>query len=66
MSSSAQPTGAPHKSSSIDPGFTATDLNAHRGYRTVEQAAATSVRLATLTDDGPMGEFHDENGIVPW
>ena len=43
-----------------------TDLNAHRGYRTVEQAATTPVRLATLADDGPTGESQDENGIVAW
>jgi NAD(P)-dependent dehydrogenase (short-subunit alcohol dehydrogenase family) len=49
-----------------DPGFTATDLNQHRGYRTVEQAAVIAVRLATLGPDGPTGTFQDENGIIPW
>ena len=46
--------------------FTATDLNNYRGYRTVEQAAAIAVRLATLGADGPTGTFQDENGPVPW
>ena len=41
------------KVNSADPGFTATDMNGHRGKRTVEQGAATPVRLALLPDDGP-------------
>jgi len=54
------------KVNAADPGFTATDFNNHRGYRTVEQAAVVVVRLATLAADGPTGTFQDENGIVPW
>ena len=54
------------KINSADPGFTATDLNNHRGTRTVEQAARIVVRLATLPESGPTGEFFDENGKVPW
>jgi NAD(P)-dependent dehydrogenase (short-subunit alcohol dehydrogenase family) len=54
------------KVNAADPGFTATDLNNHRGYRTVEQAAVVAVRLATLGADGPTGTFQDENGAVPW
>jgi NAD(P)-dependent dehydrogenase (short-subunit alcohol dehydrogenase family) len=56
----------PVKVNAADPGFTATDLNNHRGYRTVEQAAVIAVRLATLGADGPTGTFQDENGPVPW
>jgi NAD(P)-dependent dehydrogenase (short-subunit alcohol dehydrogenase family) len=56
----------PIKVNAADPGFTATDLNNHRGYRTVEQAAVIAVRLATLGADGPTGTFQDENGPVPW
>jgi len=41
----------------------ATDLNGHRGYRTVEQAAAIAVRLP---DHGPTGTFQNDDGIVPW
>lgn len=48
------------------PGFTATDLNGHRGVRTPEQGAATAIRLATLPDDGPTGAFFDDAGTVPW
>jgi NAD(P)-dependent dehydrogenase (short-subunit alcohol dehydrogenase family) len=54
------------KVNAADPGFTATDLNNHRGYRTVEQAAVIAVRLATLPADGPTGTFQDENGTIPW
>jgi NAD(P)-dependent dehydrogenase (short-subunit alcohol dehydrogenase family) len=54
------------KVNAADPGFTATDFNHHRGYRTVEQAAVIAVRLATLDADGPTGTFQDENGVVPW
>jgi NAD(P)-dependent dehydrogenase (short-subunit alcohol dehydrogenase family) len=48
------------------PGYTATDLNAHRGRRTVQQAAGIIVRLATLGPDGPTGGYFDEEGVVPW
>ena len=58
--------GTPFKVNAADPGFTATDLNGHRGYRTVEQAAEIVVRLATLGGDGPTGGFFDEDGPVPW
>jgi NAD(P)-dependent dehydrogenase (short-subunit alcohol dehydrogenase family) len=56
----------PIKVNAADPGFTDTDFNNHRGYRTVEQAATVIVRLATLGEDGPTGSFQDENGNVPW
>lgn len=54
------------KVNSADPGYVATDINDHRGTRTVEQGATAPVRLATLPDDGPTGGYFDENGIVPW
>ncbi|MGI2908591.1 hypothetical protein [Tolypothrix sp. VBCCA 56010] len=51
---------------SADPGYVATDINAHNGTRTVQQGATAPVRLATLPSDGPTGGFFDENGVVPW
>jgi NAD(P)-dependent dehydrogenase (short-subunit alcohol dehydrogenase family) len=45
------------KVKSADPGFTATDLNGHRGYQSVAQGAISSVRPALLEDDGPNGGF---------
>lgn len=56
----------PIKINSVCPGFTATDLNGNTGYRTVEQAASSVVKLATINNDGPTGSFFDENGVVPW
>jgi NAD(P)-dependent dehydrogenase (short-subunit alcohol dehydrogenase family) len=49
-----------------DPGYTATDLNNHRGTKTVEQSAEIIVRMATIGPDGPTGTFVDEHGTVPW
>jgi NAD(P)-dependent dehydrogenase (short-subunit alcohol dehydrogenase family) len=54
------------KVNAADPGFTATDLNQRRGYRTVEQAATIIVRLAQCGADGPTATFQDESGTVPW
>ncbi|MEV6010490.1 SDR family oxidoreductase [Streptomyces sp. NPDC051976] len=48
------------------PGYVATDLNGFRGVRTPEQGAAIAIRLATLPDDGPTGQFFDDAGEVPW
>ncbi|MFE6906302.1 SDR family oxidoreductase [Streptomyces erythrochromogenes] len=48
------------------PGYVATDLNGFHGVRTPEQGAAIAVRLATLPDDGPTGQFFDDAGVVPW
>ena len=54
------------KVNSADPGYTATDLNGHSGYRTVEQAAAGIVWLASLDATGPTGGFYFEHDQVPW
>ena len=54
------------KVNSADPGYTATDFNNHTGYRTVEQAAAGIVWLATQQSDGPTGGFYHDQNIVPW
>jgi len=56
----------PIKVNSADPGYVATDINDHRGTRTVQQGATAAVRLATLPADGSTGGYFDENGIVPW
>lgn len=49
-----------------DPGFTSTDLNAHRGTQTVQEGTDAIVRLACLGPDGPTGTFADRHGNVPW
>lgn len=49
-----------------DPGYTATDLNDHRGFQSVEQGAEAVVGLAQLEPNGPTGGFFDAAGPVPW
>ena len=54
------------KVNAADPGYTATDLNGHSGYRTVEQAASGIVWLATQDPSGPTARFYFERDQVPW
>jgi NAD(P)-dependent dehydrogenase (short-subunit alcohol dehydrogenase family) len=54
------------KVNSADPGYTATDLNGHRGTQPVAEGAVEIVRLALLPEDGPTGRFSNKNGVVPW
>ena len=54
------------KVNSVDPGYTATDLNQHRGTQSIPEGAAEIVRLAQLSDDGPTGTFSNAQGIIPW
>ncbi|MGN8057022.1 SDR family oxidoreductase [Pedobacter sp. 22163] len=61
----------PFKVNAVDPGYTATDFNHHSGPGTVPDAAARVVKAATLSPDGPTGQFFsDDNapdtGISPW
>jgi NAD(P)-dependent dehydrogenase (short-subunit alcohol dehydrogenase family) len=45
----------PVKVNAANPGYTATDFNDHRGFRSPAEGAEPSVYLATLPDDGPSG-----------
>lgn len=56
----------PIKVNTVNPGFTATDLNGHRGTQTVEEGAAETVRQALISDDAPTGGFFETGSIVPW
>jgi NAD(P)-dependent dehydrogenase (short-subunit alcohol dehydrogenase family) len=65
----------PVKVNAANPGYCATDLNGHRGFRTAEQGAEVSVHLATLPDDGPTGTLwgflwnadgSESYGVLPW
>jgi NAD(P)-dependent dehydrogenase (short-subunit alcohol dehydrogenase family) len=47
--------GTPVKVNAANPGYCATDLNGHTGFRTAAEGASVSVYLATLPDDGPTG-----------
>ncbi|MDJ1504036.1 SDR family oxidoreductase [Xanthocytophaga agilis] len=55
----------------VDPGFTATDFNQHRGTGTVEEAGKRVVKYAVLDANGPTGKFvseenNPETGEIPW
>jgi NAD(P)-dependent dehydrogenase (short-subunit alcohol dehydrogenase family) len=50
----------------VDPGYTATDFNQHRGVKTVEQGADAIVAMALLDASGPTGTYVDDQGTVPW
>ena len=54
------------KVNSSDPGYTATDLNAHHGTQTIPEGAAETIRLALLPANGPTGTYSDTAGPVPW
>ena len=68
----------PLKVNAANPGYCATDLNGHRGFRTAEQGAEAIVHLATLPEDGPSGILYGhlwrtearpgdpEYGTLPW
>ena len=51
---------------SVNPGFTATDFNGHRGPQTVEEGAREVLRVALLEQDVPSGVFAETSGIIPW
>ncbi|MCM3883490.1 SDR family oxidoreductase [Frankia sp. R82] len=50
----------------VEPGYTATDLNAHAGTQTVEQGAEIIVRMAQVGPDGPTGGYFDAEGRLDW
>jgi NAD(P)-dependent dehydrogenase (short-subunit alcohol dehydrogenase family) len=50
----------------VDPGYTATDLNAHDGTQTVTEGTNAIVAIATISADGPTGTFTDRHGAVDW
>ena len=56
----------PIKVNAACPGYTATDLNANSGPRTVQQGAEIAVRLAILGPDGPTGGYFNDDGPIPW
>jgi NAD(P)-dependent dehydrogenase (short-subunit alcohol dehydrogenase family) len=66
----------PIKVNAANPGYTATDLNGHSGFRSVAEGAEASVHLATLDAAGPSGILWghlwtadgpaDAYGPLPW
>lgn len=61
----------PFRVNVVDPGFTATDFNNHRGTGTVEEAGVRVAKYALIGNDGPTGKFISEEntpvtGEIPW
>lgn len=54
------------KVNAVDPGFTATDMNGHAGYRSVAQAAEIPLALAAGRMDGVSAAFLNHNGRLDW
>lgn len=50
----------------VTPGYVATDINNHRGVRTVQEGARIIVDMALAGEDGPHGGFFNDQGPVPW
>lgn len=50
----------------VDPGYTATDFNGHRGNQTIPEGAEIIVRLATIDTTGPTATYQRTAGVVPW
>ncbi len=57
--------GTKFKINSIEPGYTATDLNQFKGAQTVEQAARTIVKYVTL-ESGVTGKYLNKEGEITW
>jgi NAD(P)-dependent dehydrogenase (short-subunit alcohol dehydrogenase family) len=54
------------KVNAVCPGYTATDLNNHNGFKTPAEGARVVVRLAQIGADGPTGGFFNEAGPLHW
>jgi NAD(P)-dependent dehydrogenase (short-subunit alcohol dehydrogenase family) len=50
----------------VDPGYTSTDFNDHRGTQTVQEGTDAIVRMAKIDQSGPTGTFTDRHNAVPW
>src|SRR5580700_8661531 len=56
----------PIKVNTVNPGYTATDLNGNSGTQTLEEGAAEAFRQALAPDNAPTGGFFETGGVVPW
>ena len=54
------------KVNTVDPGYTATDINANTGPQSVEVGAQSTITAATFPDDGPTGTYFNKDGPLPW
>lgn len=58
--------GSNVKVNPVYPGWVQTQMGDHMAQMTVTDGAKTSVRLATLPDDGPSGHFSHLTNTLPW
>jgi NAD(P)-dependent dehydrogenase (short-subunit alcohol dehydrogenase family) len=56
----------PIKVNTVNPGYTATDLNGNSGTQTIGEGAVETVRQSLAPDDAPTGGFFETGGVVPW
>lgn len=54
------------KVNAVEPGHVRTDLNGNSGVLTPEEGAATALKMALLSSDGPTGGFFGSHGRQPW
>ncbi|PZF71871.1 SDR family oxidoreductase [Taibaiella soli] len=54
------------KINSVEPGYTATDLNGFKGLQTPAQAAEVIVKYATIDDAGATGKYFNKEGEMAW
>jgi len=54
------------KINSVEPGFTATNLNNYQGTQTVEEAVGVIIKYATLDNNAPTGKFFSKDGTFDW
>lgn len=61
----------PFKVNAVDPGFTKTDFNNHRGTGSVQEAGARIAKYVMIGQEGPTGKYiseeqNPESGEIPW
>jgi NAD(P)-dependent dehydrogenase (short-subunit alcohol dehydrogenase family) len=56
----------PIKVNTVNPRYTATDLNSNGGTQTIEEGEAETIRQSLAPDDAPTGGFFETGGVVPW
>jgi NAD(P)-dependent dehydrogenase (short-subunit alcohol dehydrogenase family) len=54
------------KVNTVDPGYTATDLNNNSGPQTIAEGSEAIISLATAGPDSQTGAFVDRHGTLPW
>lgn len=56
----------PIKVNSAHPGWVKTEIGGKYADMDVKESSRTSVKLATLPEDGPTGKFYHEDDELPW